>query len=75
MDQHATAPFQTWILKQPTTSEYRQLVLTTGQVHYHLQELRQHFLLVSDIHHRVIDMQLIGTSSSLVHTVGRHKIV
>ena len=75
MDQHATTPFQTWILKQPTTSEYRQLVLTTGQVHSQLQELRQPFLLVSILHHREIGMQLIGTSSSLVHTVGRHKIM
>ena len=47
MDQHATTPFQTWILKRPTTSEYRLLVLTTRQVHSHLQELRQHYLSVS----------------------------
>ena len=75
MDQHATTPFQTCILKQPTTSEYRQLVLTTGQVHSHLQELQQHYLSVSILHHREIDMQLISTSSSLVDTVGRHRIM
>ena len=51
MDQHATTPFQTWTLKQPTTSEYRLLVLTTGEAPSQLQELRQHYLSVS-IHHR-----------------------
>ena len=51
MDQHATTPFQTWILKQLTASGYRQLVLTTGQVHSQLQELQQHYLLVSIIRH------------------------
>ena len=36
MDQHATTPLQTWILKQPTTLEYRQLMLTTREAPSHL---------------------------------------